>query len=424
MVTFSLLIRAARLQGCQRNVEVWQRMLKVRALVISPKENMEMWIKFANLCRKSGRIGLAEKSLNSLYDIGEGPTLAPTDPRVPPQVTYARLKYLWSTGNQQDALSFLADFTDRMSQQIGTNLNDVLSQSQVQPHPTITQPVSPVTNQAVEDCSRLLARCYLKQGEWQVALDKTWYLGNVQDVLRSYWLATHYNKNWYKAWHAWALANFEVVTNRDSRDISSSPDMLNNHVVPAVRGFFKSISLSAGSSLQDTLRLLTLWFTHGGNAQVNSAVTEGFMVVSIDTWLAVVPQLIARINQPDIIVRRSIHQLLGDMGRAHPQALVFPLTVAAKSNHTRRQKSAWSLIEALKSHCAVLVDQAALVSQELIRVAVLWHEQWHEGLEEASRLYFGDHNIDAMFATLEPLHEMLERVSWYSRNCNASRTKT
>ena len=55
-----------RLKGCQRDVDVWQRILKVRALVVSPRENMEMWIKFANLCRKSGRLGLAEKTLNSL----------------------------------------------------------------------------------------------------------------------------------------------------------------------------------------------------------------------------------------------------------------------------------------------------------------------------------------------------------------------
>ena len=33
--------------------------------------------------------------------------------------------------------------------------------------------------------------------------------------------------------------------------------------------------------------------------------------------------------------------------------------------------------------------QALMVSDELIRVAILWHEQWHEGLEEASRLFFG-----------------------------------
>ncbi|KAI0238227.1 hypothetical protein LSAT2_011144 [Lamellibrachia satsuma] len=50
-----------------------------------------------------------------------------------------------------------------------------------------------------------------------------------------------------------------------------------------------------------------------------------------------------------------------------------------------------------------------LVSEELIRVAILWHELWHEGLEEASRLYFGECNVKGMFATLEPLHLMMER---------------
>ena len=44
--------------------------------------------------------------------------------------------------------------------------------------------------------------------------------------------------------------------------------------------------------------------------------------------------------------------------------------------------------------------QALMVSHELIRVAILWHEQWHEGLEEASRLYFAEHNVDGMLATI------------------------
>jgi serine/threonine-protein kinase mTOR len=34
---------------------------------------------------------------------------------------------------------------------------------------------------------------------------------------------------------------------------------------------------------------------------------------------------------------------------------------------------------------------------------------WHEGLEEASRTYFADHNTEAMLATLKPLHEVLEK---------------
>jgi len=402
-----------RLKGCQRNVEVWQRMLKVRALVISPKQNMEMWIKFANLCRKSGRIGLAEKSLNSLMDVGDGQ-------KTPPQVMYAKLKYMWATGNQPEALMSLQQFTDNMSQELGVNsvntdprmtamtTNGVNGVNQASFLPAqVTQEMRAKT---MESDLHLLARCYLKQGEWQVASQKHWYNESIQDVLRSYWLATVYNKDWYKAWHAWALANFKVVTSIDvSNGASHGIDIVNEHVVPAVRGFFRSISLSAGSSLQDTLRLLTLWFAHGGQPQVNAAMTEGFGIVSIDTWLEVIPQLIARVNQPDPTVRRAIHQLLSEVGRAHPQALVYPLTVASKSSISRRQLSAAQLIETMKGHCAKLVDQAEIVSQELIRVAVLWHEQWHEGLEEASRLYFGDHNIEAMFATLEPLHEMLER---------------
>lgn len=32
-----------------------------------------------------------------------------------------------------------------------------------------------------------------------------------------------------------------------------------------------------------------------------------------------------------------------------------------------------------------------------------------QALEEASRLYFGESNVEAMLATLLPLHEMMER---------------
>jgi serine/threonine-protein kinase mTOR len=34
---------------------------------------------------------------------------------------------------------------------------------------------------------------------------------------------------------------------------------------------------------------------------------------------------------------------------------------------------------------------------------------WYEAFEEASRLYFGEQNIEGMLAVLEPLHAMLER---------------
>lgn len=58
------------------------------------------------------------------------------------------------------------------------------------------------------------------------------------------------------------------------------------------------------------------------------------------------------------------------------------------------------------------------MSRELIRVAILWHELWHEGLEEASRLYFTENNPEGMIMALEPLHEMIAAVSLNTNHMN------
>ena len=425
-----------RLKGCQRQVEVWQRMLKVRALVITARENPDMYIKFASICRKAGRGGLAEKSLNSLIGSHEGHITSPEAlPRVleaPYPVQYAIYKFMWSNGAHDNALNALRDFTGRLRSdyeersmtlsngvQNGTNgiMNGVNGTNGVNgvhpPFGSTSGQISPREKAQLDEWRVLLARCYLKQGDWQARQhDGDWQSDHVQDVLQSYYSATKYNENWYKAWHAWALANFEVVTSltseagRESTDIPAH--IIHDHVVPAIRGFFRSIALSSTSTLQDTLRLLTLWFAHGKYQEVTHCVTQGISSVSIDTWLEVIPQLIARINQPTKLVRDAIYNLLVDVGRAHPQPLVYPLTVSMKSGVSTRSRSATRIMEALRQHSPKLVEQAGLVSHELIRIAVLWHEQWHEGLEEASRLYFGDKDIQGMLNTLAPLHAMLE----------------
>ncbi|VDP19438.1 unnamed protein product [Soboliphyme baturini] len=89
-------------------------------------------------------------------------------------------------------------------------------------------------------------------------------------------------------------------------------------------------------------------------------------------------------------------------------ALVYPLTVAAKSENLSRQQAAGRVLKHLSDRYPTLVQQAALVSEELVRVAILWHELWHEGLEEASRQYFAEKNIQGMFNALEPLHNIIE----------------
>ncbi|WEW59078.1 phosphatidylinositol kinase- protein kinase tor1 [Emydomyces testavorans] len=411
-----------RLLGCQQNVEVWQRMLKVRALVISPKENLDMWIKFANLCRKSNRMGLAERSLSSLETVGS------SEFGVPPELAYARLKFDWAAGQQQEALQALKDFTVSLTEEYAkyNALINAAHKQQQQVSDGNHLPNGQAEQREVELAAirqhlgdlgkfrRLLAKSHLKQGEWQTALQRgDWRSDSVRDVLNAYSAATQYNRESYKAWHAWALANFEVLNalspQSNGETVSIPHHIVSEHVMPAIRGFFRSIALSSSSALQDTLRLLTLWFTHGGDAEVNNVVADGFSAVSIDTWLEVTPQLIARINQPNPRVRAAVHRLLAELGKAHPQALVYPLTVATKSNVVRRSQSAIHIMDSMRLHSPRLVEQAEVVSHELVRVAVLWHELWYNGLEEASRLYFANHNVEGMFATLAPLHDMLDK---------------
>ncbi|KAM8716149.1 hypothetical protein ACLKA7_003090 [Drosophila subpalustris] len=380
-----------RLQGGQRLVEDWRRIIQVHSLVVKPHEDIHTWLKYASLCRKSGSLYLSHKTLVML--LGKDPQMTPNEP-LPcnqPQVTYAYTKYLAASSQLQLAYDQLRHFVNTYTSQ----LNCLPPEAQKQ-----------------QD-QRLMARCYLRLATWQNKLHEHKRDPEaVQGALESFEKATSYDPNWYKAWHLWAYMNFKqmqqppisLALGQDSEHM-----IIQQYAVPAVQGFFRSISLIRGNSLQDTLRLLTLWFDYGHYGEVYEAVFSGMKLIEINTWLQVIPQLIARIDTHRKLVGQLIHQLLMDIGKNHPQALVYPLTVASKSASLARKNAAFKILDSMRKHSPTLVEQAVMCSEELIRVAILWHEQWHEGLEEASRLYFGDRNIRGMFEILEPLHAMLDR---------------
>ena len=54
-----------------------------------------------------------------------------------------------------------------------------------------------------------LARCYLKLGQWQESLNGI-NETTIPNVLKYYEESTVYDTNWYKAWHAYAVMNFEA----------------------------------------------------------------------------------------------------------------------------------------------------------------------------------------------------------------------
>jgi len=351
----------------QRDAEVWQEILSVRYLAVPPAQDPRTWLKFCSLCRKAGRSSLSRKLLVQL--LGVDPELHPAHDlgSAEPAVVFAFLKQLWDDGSRPQALARMQSFVH---------------------DPRSTRD------------PKLAAKTWLKLGQWQRALLTEVHAldtKSISVVLQSLGHATDLNPESYKAWHEWAMLHFEAVSQGQGLA----------YVVPAISGFVRSIALGRERALQDTLRLLTMWFKYGANPAVDEAVQHGFDTIPIDTWLLVTPQIIARIHSPIVAVRRSVHLLLNRVAKAHPQGLIYPLTVASKSMSEPRQSAALRVLQEMRRQCDHLVEQASLVSEELIRTSILWHEMWHAGLEEASRLYFGAKDVEGMLATLKPLHEML-----------------
>uniref|UniRef100_A0A7S3R516 Serine/threonine-protein kinase TOR n=1 Tax=Dunaliella tertiolecta TaxID=3047 RepID=A0A7S3R516_DUNTE len=489
-----------RLRGAQRHVEVWQSLFSIRQLVIPMHEDTSAWLKFASLCRKSGRVRQAHRMLLQLlrYD-----PLAIKEPGVPgygagskqPDAMLAFLKHCYIHISRQQALARLKDMVSELQepaclqdQEQGAQVAAAagaraavaalsqpahagVSPFQVIPpslmpqtpeaeayaanaqavaaaaaaaNPTAAalaglRPVAgvvgapaaaiapdgtpsvaavtaaatgaPTSGRAEWATASLPARAFLRLGMWQWAMDDRLEGGDavISSILTALRVATATSSSWSKAWHQWALFNVAVMQHYYTH---GEADRALAHVAPAVRGFFRSVALGQAvgdrtGNLQDILRLLTLWFNHGSYADVEAALQEGFSLVSIDTWLVVIPQVIARIHTANSTVRQLIHQLLVKIGKHHPQALMYPLLVATKSQSPGRRNAAFAVLDQIRQHSPSLVEQAQLVSHELIRMAILWHEMWHEGLEEASRLYFGESNVEGMLATLLPLHDMV-----------------
>jgi serine/threonine-protein kinase mTOR len=266
----------------------------------------------------------------------------------------------------------------------------------------------------VEDQSLRVA-CWLTLGEWKMdsAMSPNSFIPEAlqADVLACFKRAVSNESCGYKAWHAWALLNFRIALQLGSaRKNARSPVTQRNHVVAAVDGFVTAINLGtkrfSASVQQDMLNVLTCLFRYGELDGVAQAISRGMTTVPAEAWLGVLPQLLARIHIKSAPIRNVLHPLLVRLGERHPQALMYPLSVLLKSPVAERKNTAESLLNSLPR---ALVEEALLVSNELIRVAILWLETWHEGLEDASRLYFGEGNVSGMLDLLLPLHEQLER---------------
>ena len=118
-----------------------------------------------------------------------------------------------------------------------------------------------------------------------------------------------------------------------------------------------------------------------------------------------IPQLIARIDIKDVMTKQALIDLLERLSQKYPQALIYSLSVSKKSQTKERREAAEAMLNKLKLTQSTLIEQANMVSEELIRAAILLSETWTEAIEDASRVYFGKYDGDTMINNLKDLHK-------------------
>ena len=412
---------------------------------MEPEEDLDSWLEVVTMCHQNDMLTLCGNILRTL-----GAPLASSaatqisvesaayNNAPHSRVMYHTYKFLWAKGERTRALSGLSEFLD-------------------------TFPPLPLDS----EIRSMNVRCLLKKAEWtRVLMDSSDALddGQLSSVLEMVRQARDLASDQYSVWHAWAVTNFDQLQVAESKlaslnatsidsasaslkeklrglrvqddqyeklkikkkgnhrrtqsfsdtkelsaeEIHSTEKHCTTLIIEAIRGFVKSIMLSrdqpVANVLQDILRLLTLWFSFSTRKNVFAVLNSELDNVPAESWLGVVPQLIARMHVRIPEIAGPLRKLLMKISAAHPQALVPPVSVALNTTDAQRKNLAVDVITAIRKSDPQLVEEATMVSKELMRVAISAHEFWHEGLERAAQMYIVEKDVHAMLTVLLQLH--------------------
>ena len=205
-----------RLQGCEKSLEYWHRLLLVRSIVLPKEKNIKPWLKFSSLCQKAGHLNLSGQILNSLLieytglenhrGIREINSESNNDFE---HCKYAYLKYLSCINNcKKEAYGQLAEFVQKS---LHPQYNKLIQQGGG----------SAYLENRVE-LERLLSKCYLKLGRWLYDVDEGMNNTNIAQIISYYHVAKENHKDWYKAWNAWAYANYDAIQYYKNNSLTTS----------------------------------------------------------------------------------------------------------------------------------------------------------------------------------------------------------
>lgn len=406
-----------RLESTEKNIEHWLEIISVRCLLFRKSEMLSTMTRFAKLVVEKGNRDLCqriftdlEEELRTVQPVIIEPEMMETE-NLPPPIPVL-------TPSKETAQKF--DFND------AATVYELPSEFYLSKFEKMYK-LGELNNEQVYDCIQdffksvvlppsLKAKYSRKLGSWLAqGLNEESQKG-VGKVINLFKESIMLDNKVVKTWHLFALTNYkriqQIMASKDKSTISDSPHSqgLLYLIKDACEGFIKSISIGGSEfteTLQDTLKLLELWFKFGDIPEIQKQLKDAYGEIDISCWLNVVPQMIAKLDIPNDIILENALNLLEYVGMRYPQGIVFQLILASQSNKERRKNSALGLIAKLREQKKQFVDDAETISMELQRVAILQQEEWLEFMDEAFK-YMKEGNYQMGIQIMADLHKRTE----------------
>lgn len=360
-----------RTHGMVRRVQNWTVAMSINSLVLRPEDDVDSLLRYVSLCREAQWSFMAKFTLGRLLKVDNGEQLSVTSitDQTPPRVAMAAFKHLSHGSSGSD--SALRAFEGYVKGSAREHFADDPS----------------------------WCRCYLHLGE------RFMNKGASEEALAFVRKATEVDPSNVAGWHAWGMLNYR--RGHEIRDAGGVPQV--ELFVNCLEGLLRAIELGEERlGTQDVLRIMSVWFDYGHRAEVLLAVEHGIQRSPLAVWLRVIPQLIARLGVARRNVRDSLIALVHRVTEAFPHAMIYPLTVSQKSaRDPLRAEAAGVALAQIREAWPALVDQASLISAELVRIAILWSEKWSDALTRASRMH-DRHDSRIVLDALAPLYSELD----------------
>ncbi|AAZ10671.1 hypothetical protein, conserved [Trypanosoma brucei brucei TREU927] len=344
-------------------------LITINSLVLSPQEDLPSQVVCVRALTKHHWTSLADHTLSTLlHPNGLNTRLANLDP----DVIHVYMKHCYVTRGKQETYTLLSDI-----------LNNVQ--------------LTATSNRA-----EAWGCCWLLLGEWTVQLFPDCGTKAIE-TLRT---ATQLCPENCAAFHSLGILHYDL-----SRDPNTSQETQTKHHIESITALFKAVALSRRESngvMEDVLRILSIWFSHSTVNEVNEAIQEGIKSVPCYVWLNVIPQLVARIGITGAKARSILTDLLVSIGSNFPHALLYPLTVTEKSPEVMRRQAAERVLKGIRVTNGPMVEEASLISNEMVRIAILWTEKWHNCIQLAAGK---PENVSEIRNILRPLYEEMKKES-------------